>query len=196
MRCLVSALGIPVGHSVVGTVAAMAGHKDYPNLLKAAEIVTRSREDVTFCALGDGPDRESILRQAQRLDLGDRFVFAGFRKDPRPFLALFDVFVLASKREGLGTAVIEAQAAGLPVVVCRTGGLPEIVQHGRNGLLVPPRDPGALARAVLSLVDDTELRRRLADTARQDAGRFSIAATVEQYVRLYETIWSARGEGT
>ncbi len=187
-------LGIPDGQLVVGTVAAMAGHKDYPNLLRAAQIVIQSRDDVTFCALGDGPERRSVLREAQQLGLADRFVFAGFQEDPRPYLALFDVFVLASRREGLGTSVIEAQAAGLPAIVCRTGGLPEIVEHGHNGLLVAPRDAGALAQAILSLLDDSLLRAQLADAARRDVGRFSIANTVEKYVQLYETVTDQREE--
>jgi glycosyltransferase involved in cell wall biosynthesis len=186
-------LGIPTHHLVVGTTAAIA---DYPTLLRAAEIVLRSRDDVTFCALGDGPEKASVVREACQLGLADRFVFAGFQEDTRPYLAMFDVFTLASRREGLGTAVIEAQAAGLPVVVTRIGGLPEIVEDGRNGLLVPPRDSVALAEAILSLLNDSQLRARLAHDASRDADRFSIETTVGEYIRLYERVSPQRGAAT
>jgi glycosyltransferase involved in cell wall biosynthesis len=183
-------LGIPDNDLVIGTVAAMARHKDYPNLLRAAKLVLRTKEGVTFCAVGDGPERARILRLAKELGLHERFVFVGFQADPRSYLANFDVFVLASKKEGLGTALLEAQAVGLPVVACRTGGIPEIVQNGHNGLLVPPRNPTQLAAALLRLAHDSTLRDTLGRNALRTVGRFSIDTTVEGNTQLYATLLS------
>ncbi len=178
-------IGVPEGGVLIGTVASMAGHKDYPNLLAAARIVLDRTDRVIFCAVGDGPEEKSVRRLAADLGLGPRFHFAGFRKDAGRYLKSFDLFVLASKKEGLGTSILDAQAAGVPVVACRTGGIPEAVQDGVNGLLVPPRDSGALAAALLRLVSDPDLRLRLAEAAKRTVESFDIRRTVESYVDLY-----------
>lgn len=179
------ALGIPGDHVVVGTVAAMAGHKDYPTLLEAAAEVVHAENHVTFCAVGDGPMRSEIEARARRLGLGRRFVFCGFQDDVGAYLRLFDVFVLASRTEGLGSSLLDALAVGLPVVATRAGGIPEIVSDGINGLLVPPSDPAALARAILTVIRDRDLRERLRANARSSVERFDIAHTVASYVQLY-----------
>ncbi len=183
-------LGVPAQHIVIGTVAAMARHKDYPNLLRAAKVLLDQKKDVTFLAVGDGPERAAILKLADDLDVRGRFLFAGFHEDPRPYLATFDIFVLASKKEGLGTALLEAQAAGVPIVACRTGGIPAVVQHGWNGLLVPPGNPDALATALLRLAESPELRGRLARNSYQTVKRFSVHETIERNTQLYETLVS------
>ncbi len=185
------ALGIGRDKLAVGTVAALAAHKDYPTLLQAAAIVTASHERVNFVAVGDGPLRHRLRALVTNLGLDRRFVFAGFQEDVGPYLRVFDLFVLASRTEGLGTSLIDALAAGLPVVATRTGGIPEIVEDGMNGLLVPPRDPLALAQAILRLVADESLRARLAQAARPSVARFAIEATVGRYLALYEDL--ARG---
>lgn len=181
-------LGIPPDHTVVGTVAAMAAHKDYPTLVDAAAEVACAEESVTFCAVGDGPLRERIESLARQRALGRRFLFCGFQENVGPYLRLFDIFVVASRTEGLGTSLIDALAAGLPVVATRAGGIGEIVADGTNGLLVPSQDAGALAQAILALVRDQSLRARLASHARASVERFDIARTVKSYVALYREL--------
>src|SRR5512139_3178851 len=154
-------LGIPNGHLVIGTVAALADHKDYPNLLRAARIVLERAPDVTFVAVGDGPLHAPLVSLARELGLGRRFLFLGFREDVGSFLKMFDIFVLASKTEGMGTSVLDAQAVGLPVAACRAGGIPEIVADRETGLLVPPGNPRALAAALLELARNPGLRTTL-----------------------------------
>jgi glycosyltransferase involved in cell wall biosynthesis len=184
-------LGIPEDHLLVGTVAAVVGHKDYPNLLRAARRVMDRHPRVSFCAVGDGDHRQRVRRLHAELGLGRRFVFTGYRRDVGRFLKGFDLFVLASREEGLGTSLLDAQAVGLPVVATRAGGIPEIVDHRRNGLLVPPRDAGALADALLELAADAALRRRLGERARKDVARFSVDATVDAYLDLYRSLMAA-----
>jgi glycosyltransferase involved in cell wall biosynthesis len=181
-------LGIPNGHLTIGTVAALADHKDYPNLLRAARLVLNEEPDITFVAVGDGPAREDLARLAQELDLGRRFLFQGFREDVGCFLKIFDIFVLASKTEGLGTSVLDAQALGLPVAACRAGGIPEIVTDRETGLLVPPGDPAALAAALLELSRDTELRATLGARARKAAAEHDVSRTVEAHLELYRSL--------
>lgn len=180
--------GIPKGHTVVGTVAALTGDKDYATFLHAAKRVATHMDAVTFVAVGGGGDRDRILRLRDELDLGNRVLFTGFQKDVGPFLKRFDIFTLAAKCEGLGTSILDAQALGLPVVACDAGGVPEIVIDRTNGLLVPPRDPDALAGAWLELIADDGLRRRLGREAKKKVRAFSIEETVIKNIRLYEAL--------
>jgi len=186
-------LGIPGDHLLVGTVAAVVGHKDYPNLLRAARRVIDRFRKISFCALGDGDQWEAAQQMHADLKLGRRFVFTGYRRDVGRFLKGFDLFVLASREEGLGTSILDAQALGLPVIATRAGGIPEIIDHHRSGLLVPTDDAEALADALLRLASDADLRRRLGNQARRDVQRFSVAETVRQYLVLYKALcgWPA-----
>jgi glycosyltransferase involved in cell wall biosynthesis len=181
-------LGIPPDHVLVGTVAAMTKEKDYPTLLHAARKAIDLSNHVSFCAVGNGRDEKDIHALSRQLGLGDRFVFAGFRNDVGNFLKTFDIFVLPSNQEGLGTSILDAQTVGLPVVACRTGGIPEIVHDHVNGLLVPTRGPGAMAEAILKLADSEEMRRDLGRRARETAAAFSIHRTVQKNIALYREL--------
>jgi glycosyltransferase involved in cell wall biosynthesis len=187
-RGLKALLGIPEDHLLVGTVAAVVGHKDYPNLLRAARRVIDRHPKISFCAIGDGDRWEAVQKLHGELQLGRRFVFTGYRRDVGRFLKAFDLFVLASREEGLGTSILDAQAMALPVVATCAGGIPEIVEHDQNGLLVPVKDDRALAGAILLAAGDGGLRRRMGDRARRDVRRFSISETVRQYLELYNEL--------
>lgn len=180
--------GIPPHHTVIGTIASMVGHKDYPNLLQAAKTIIEKRPNVSFCAIGEGPDQDSIRQLAKDLHLGNRFVCIGFQKNVGSFLKGFDIFVLSSRLEGLGTSILDAQAVGLPVVATSTGGIPEIVQHNQNGLLVPPGNPEKLAEALLSLNDNENQRLELGEAGRKGVKQFSIQRTIEEHIALYERL--------
>ncbi|MCU0612305.1 MAG: glycosyltransferase family 4 protein, partial [Candidatus Eisenbacteria bacterium] len=188
-------LGIPRDHLVVGTVAAMARHKDYPTLLVAAQAVLQAGEKVTFCAVGDGPERGKVHALARRLGLGDRCMFVGFQDDVGPYLRLFDIFVMASRTEGLGTSLIDALAVGLPVAATRAGGIGEIVRDGENGLLVSVRNPTALAGAILRLIHDRDLRARLSAQARPSVEEFAITHTVRKNLELYQRLMQSECRG-
>ncbi|MDZ7333238.1 MAG: glycosyltransferase [candidate division KSB1 bacterium] len=181
---------IPVDHMLIGTVAAMAGHKDYPTLLRAAKIVCNTLDHVTFCAVGDGSQRDKILQLHRELGLGQRFVLPGYRTNIGDFFKNFDIFVLASKQEGLGTSLLDAQALGLPVIACRSGGIPEIIEHGYNGWLVPAQDETALASALITLINDPALRIELGKNALRSVKKFDIAITVKNNLKLYQTLLS------
>jgi len=186
-------LGIPTGHLVIGTVAALADHKDYPTLLRAARLVLDKEPDISFVAVGDGPLHSEIAALAHKLDLGRRFLFQGFREDVGCFLKIFDIFVLASKSEGLGTSLLDAQALGLPVAACRAGGIPEIVTDRETGLLVAPGDPAALAAALLELAHDPELRAALGARAKKAVLEHDVSRTVEAHLELYRALVADRG---
>jgi glycosyltransferase involved in cell wall biosynthesis len=134
--------------------------------------------------VGDGPDREAVAAE-----LGDAGALLGERDDVAERLAQADVFVLSSRSEGLPLAILEAMAAGLPVVATAVGGIPELVADGETGLLVPPGDADALAGALRRLVADPGLRRRLGEAARARVEeRFSLTAMRRAHLALYERL--------
>ncbi len=181
-------LGIPADHLIVGTVAALVGHKDYPTLLKAARLVCQNYSAVTFVAVGEGNDRSELETLRAKLGLKECFRFTGFRSDLERFYHLFDVFVLASYKEGLGTSVLDALAQGVPVVATRAGGIPEMIVHGQNGMLVPPRNPEQLAVAIERLLHDADFRKRLALRARLSVEKFDYQNMVQKHIALYRNL--------
>ena len=182
----------PKNKNVIGTVAAFADHKDYPNLLKAAKIVLGKRKDVIFIALGSGRQEEKIYTIHKALNLKNGFIFMGFKENVGSFLKLFDIFVLSSKQEGLGTSILDAQTVGLPVVATNVGGIPEAVASGENGLLVPSGDPQKLAEAILKMVEDRSLRVRLGKNGKKSVKRFSIKTTIEKNIALYYSLSNSK----
>lgn len=187
-------LGIPKNQLLVGTIAALSGDKDYPNLLEAAKQVIARHDNVTFCAVGEGPDREKIHRLHKELGLNRRFIFTGFREDVGALLKIFDIFVLASKKEGMGTSILDAQSVGLPVVATRAGGIPEIVRDGKNGLLVEAQNPGALADAIALLISDEKRRYQYGEIARESVKQFDVSNTVSKTVALYRQLTGNGGK--
>ena len=173
---------------IVGTIAAMVGHKDYPTLLRAARLVLDKRPHIVFMAVGDGPLEKEIRMLADKLNLGQRFIFCGYQDNIGNFLKNFDLFVLSSNQEGLGTSILDAQAAGIPVVACAAGGIPEMIQDGVNGRLVPRKTPKALAQAIVALADDVDQRQSLRQAALKSVADFSIEKTVKRYIGLYESV--------
>lgn len=165
--------------------------KDVHTLLRA--LATLPPERFSAVIVGDGPERPALEAEARALRLGKAVRFAGERRDVPRLLAAADVFVLSSTSEGAPVAVLEAMAAGLPVVASAVGGVPELVVNGETGMLVAPGDPAALGAALVRLVDDAALRRRLG-TAGRDRARaaFDVAAMRRAHVKLYRATLAAR----
>ena len=172
---------------IVGNVARLAQQKGHATLLEAAPLVLERHPDVRFAIAGDGELRGERERLSE--PLGDRVVFLGARDDVPDLLASFDVFALPSLFEGLCLAVVEAQAAGVPVVATPVGGIVENVVDGETGLLVAPRDARALADAIVRLLDDPELARALAERARPHVlERYAQERMVARTLALYDSM--------
>lgn len=181
-------LKIPEGDVIVGTIAALEEAKDYPNLLNSAKIVAEKVGNVSFIAVGDGRDRNKIKELHDKLNLGNKFIFTGFQNDVGKYLLLFDIFVLASKKEGLGTSILDAQSLGLPVIATKTGGIPEVVKHNINGLLVNPQTPEELASAIIDLVDDKAKREMLGRNGKESVREFDINLNLEKHIDLIKSL--------
>jgi len=163
-----AALDVPLDAPLVGNVAALAPHKGQRYLVEAVPLLLKLVPAARVIIAGSGELREALEARARELKLGPALVFAGFRP-PEEVISLvkaFDVFVFPSVGEGLGSSLLEAMAAGTPIVATRAGGIPEIVEDGVTGLLVPPADPEALGLAIARLLRDRSLALRLAAAAR------------------------------
>ncbi|HEY3283630.1 MAG TPA: glycosyltransferase [Armatimonadota bacterium] len=168
----------------VARVDALKGHDTL--LRSLGELASRGVRLVAL-VVGDGPERARLSALAQELGLGERQVrFLGFRSDVPDLLAASDLFVLPSLTEGLPLSVLEAMAQGLPVVASAVGGVPELIEDQREGLLVPPKDPRALAQALEALVTDRELRRRM---GRAGEERVAASFTFDEMARRYDELY-------
>lgn len=173
---------------LVGSLGNVRPAKAYDNLLRAARIVINADPRVHFTIAGDDDNEEgsALKRLCVELGLQENVHFLGFQDDAPSYLAALDIFALSSTSEGFSIATIEAQAAGVPVVVTRSGGPEEIVEHNVNGLLVESDCPEELAKGIVLLVNDGSLRRRLAEAGRETAARrFSTERMIELYAKLY-----------
>jgi glycosyltransferase involved in cell wall biosynthesis len=187
------AFWLPHGAPLVGNIAALVPHKGQRHLIAAAARVVRDVPDARFVILGEGELRESLERQSRDLGLERHVTLAGFRDDVIGVLKSFDVFVLSSLTEGLGTSILDAMACRVPVVGTTAGGIPESVVDGVTGLLVPPRDEAALATAMTSLLKDPARRASFAEAGlKRVSESFSVERMVAETVRVYERFLSAR----
>jgi glycosyltransferase involved in cell wall biosynthesis len=169
-------------------VGSLAPHKGHVVLLDALPAVLEAIQGASLTLAGDGSEREALLARAVTLGVAERVRFAGLVGDVRPLLEEADLLVLPSvRREGLGIAVLEAMAAGVPVVASRCGGIPEVVEDGRTGRLVEPGDSGELARVIAEVLLDPATGAELAAAARASVeDRFDVGSTAKRLKRLYQ----------
>ncbi len=186
-------LDIPPGALVVLNSAHLTPHKGQRYLIRAFATVARHVPQAYLCIAGQGELREALQAEINRLGLRDRAILAGFRDDVGALLANCTVYVMPSVEEGLGTAVLDAFLMEAPVVASRAGGLPEMVQDGRTGLLAEPGDPESLAAGILRLLQDEPLRRNLQAAGRQTVlDRFTYRHTAAETLAVYRAVLSER----
>ena len=181
-------LGIGADEFVIGTVANFRVQKDYPNFLRAAQVLLQQRPDVRFVVVGQGPLEADTRALAAELGVHERLLFTGFRPDAVRVMSAFDVFTLASSWEGLPVALMEAVALGLPVVATAVGGVAEELTDGTDAVLVPPKDAAGLAAAWVRVLDDPALRASLASASLAKASTYDVSraqrVVEETYLRL------------
>ena len=184
---------LPTHAPVIGNVAALVPHKGQRYLIDAAPLVIREIPDARFVIVGQGELESALQKQIRNHRLERKVLLAGFRPDVLSLHKGFDVFVMSSVTEGLGTSLLDAMASVRPVVATRTGGIPEVVEDGETGLLVPPRNPQALAHAIVRLLRDEPLRQRMAAAglARVSA-HFSADRMVQQTLDVYARLVDRR----
>jgi len=197
LQALREELGIPQAALVIGTVARLVVEKGYRELFAAAKQVRAARPSVRFLAVGPSdPEKADALDEQEMEEARKDVVFAGWRGDTRDLLALMDVFVLPSWREGLPRSAIEAAAMGRPLVLTDIRGCREVARPGVEGLLVPPRNPDRLAEAIGHLLADPASRERMGAAARARAiTHFDERKVTDLIVERYRSLLAGVGRG-
>jgi glycosyltransferase involved in cell wall biosynthesis len=179
--------GVPADAPLIGVVARLEPEKGHRYLVEAMPAIVAAAPDAWLAIVGEGSMIDELHALAAALGISGRVVFTGRRDDVSALTADLTVAVLPSLREAQGISILEAMARRIPVVATVVGGIPEVITHGVDGLLVPPADPAALASAVGSLLTDESLRRRIGEAGyRTVADRFSIDAQVKGIELLYD----------
>lgn len=188
-------LGVPASRLVLGSVGRLVPLKDHGTLLKAAELILRRGRDIHVVLVGGGSELPKLKAYVEgSTELAGRVSFTGASEDIPGLLNSMDIFVLPSISEGMSNTVLEAMASGLPVVVTRAGGNPELVDEGRNGLFFPPGDAVMLADLLDGLANAPDQRRALGDAGRHRVlDEFSLPAMVHRYRELYFELAARRG---
>lgn len=186
-------IGLGDDRLVIGTVAILRVKKGHQVLLDAAAEILSALPGAVFVFAGNGPQRRNIAERVERLGIADRVHLLGLRDDVPTVLKAFDVFVLPTLEEALGTSFLEAMAMGKPVIGTKVGGVPEVVRDGVNGFLVPPRDPRALARATTRLLSDMQAAREMGRAGRAIAEReFTLEHMRDRMYELYDGLLRER----
>jgi glycosyltransferase involved in cell wall biosynthesis len=195
-------LGLPPHTRLIAVCSRLTPMKGIEHLLDAASVVGRGRPDLRFLVIGgpshigDGSYKSELERYAASLGLGNRVIFTGFRTDIAKILPEIDISVLPSLSEGLSNSLLEAMAAGVPVIATRVGGTPEAVEDGKTGLLVPPADLSALIRAITFLLDNPQSARRMSEEGRHHVlSSFSVQKMVQDTESLYFRLLHASRAG-
>jgi glycosyltransferase involved in cell wall biosynthesis len=183
-------LGADSGRPLIGSVGRLSDEKGFDVLIRAADrLLVRGQHDLGLVIAGEGADRPRLEGIIAELDRRDRFRLLGYHPAPVEVFNALDVFVLSSYREGLPNVLLEAMALGVPVVATRVAGIPRLIEHERNGLLVDPGDPSALAAAVERILDDYSLRSRLAAEGRRTVEScYSFGARMHRIGALYDEL--------
>jgi glycosyltransferase involved in cell wall biosynthesis len=182
-------LGLGADDKLVGTIGALVEAKGQRHLIEAAPLILDEAPETRFLIVGGGKLENELRKLAAQLRVADAVYFTGFQKEVGKFLAALDVFVLPSHMEGLNNSVIEAMMVGKPVIGTNVGGIPEIIEHGKTGVLIPPGNHSALAEAVAGMVKNPERAAALASAGRETArSRFTVDRMINGTTRVYETL--------
>jgi len=174
---------------VVGFVGRLADQKGVEYLIQAAPAVLAKHPDTRFLIVGDGPERAHLEQLVRDLKVTQSVEFAGYQPEPRNLIQKMAVVVIPSIYDPFPLVTLEVMALGGPIVGSAVGGIPEAVEDGRTGLLVPPRDPAAIAQALLKLLDDPVLRAAMGAAGRARAkNEFSPGTITAQYANLYRRL--------
>jgi len=185
-------LGIPENFLVVGTIGRLVPVKGPEFLIEAAKYIIPKYPNTYFLFSGDGHLKQNLEEKASVLGIKNNIIFLGWRDDIAEIISVYDVFVLPSLNEGMGRVLVEAMALGKPIVASNVGGIPDLVTHGKNGFLVPPKDPEELAKYIQILLEDGERREKMGLAGKDMVKNFSSEIMVDRIAELYKELMTRK----
>ena len=183
---ILTKLNIPKDKFVIGTIAALRPYKDIFTLINAAKIIVQNYPEVKILIIGKGPLKKNLEERVKSLNLENQVIFYDYVENVVEAYDIFNLMVLPSLTEGFPAVLLEAMAFSVPIVATRVGGVPEAIEDGISGILVPPKNPEALAEAIIKIYENPELASEMAKNART---RFEKYFTAETMARQYENIY-------
>jgi glycosyltransferase involved in cell wall biosynthesis len=181
-------LGIPEDILIVGMAGRLELVKGPEYLIEAAQYVLSEHPNVFFVFTGDGTRKPYLRQRSSELGITDKILFLGWRKDVTRVISIYDIFVFPSLNEGMGRVLVEAMALGKPIVASDVGGIPDLVTHGKNGFLVPPQNPGQLARFIQILLENKDRREKMGSEGREIALNFKKEIMIVSIAKLYNDL--------
>lgn len=178
----------PDEETIFTLVGRLSNPKTPETFVEAAHLILQEHPNARFLLVGDGSKREALEARIAELKLSDKVLLLGLRTDVGAVMAASDIIAHCSTHEGLPKTVLEAMAAGKPVIASRVGGVPHVVREGENGLMVPPQDPAALAQAMRKLMNDATLRARLVQASGDLVAEYSLERTLADTEKLYDRL--------
>lgn len=184
-------LNIPKDYCVIGTVGRLVPIKGHKYLVSAAEMIIKEFPKTVFIFVGDGFLKPILERHAEALGIRKNIIFTGWRKDVPEILYLFDILVFPSLNEGMGRVMVEGMSLGKPIVASNVGGIRDLIEDGKNGILVPPRDSNALRKAISRLIRNKKLAEGLGKIGKMEVyPDFDASTMVKKIDNLYESLLS------
>lgn len=176
---------------IVGVVARLEPVKGIDVLIDAVPLILNNSKNVEFWIVGDGTEKNNLKEKVSKIGLEDKVLFYGHRDDVQALISEMDIFVLPSRNEGMGRVIVEAMALGKPVVASKVGGVPDLVEHDVNGMLVPSEDPEALSKKILDLIVHKDKRIVLGERGRKKVQReYSLQKMISDIENLYQDLVS------
>jgi len=187
-------LGIDSNKKLIGIIARLVPIKGHRFFLESAKLVLQSHSNVLFLVIGDGELQKELKEYAESLGISDKVMFLGFRKDLPVIYADLDIVALSSLSEGLPVTIIEGMASAKPIVAARVGGVPELLDEGNAGIIVPAANPQELARGIIKILDNPDIAKKMGEYGRQTAmSRYRVDTLVENIAKLYEQLLEEKG---
>lgn len=173
---------------IIGSLTTLTKNKDPITLIEAAKIVIKKTNNVFFEIAGEGPLMEECINMVEKYNIKDRVILKGYIENNTDFLKNIDIFVLSSKEEGLGSSLIEAMAFGLPLIGTDSGGIPEIIDNGINGFVIPKENPQKLAQAILELISNKELYEKFSKNSLIKVKNYSSSKMALSTLEVYKNV--------
>lgn len=178
---------------VIGIVARLSEEKGHNELLTAFSALAGVYKNIRLLIVGEGPLRKELESRSEKLGINDKVIFTGFQKDINKYLEMMDIFVLPSRTEGLGISVLEAMAKGLPVIATRVGGIPEIVDNNKTGILVDYKRIDQLVSALSCLIENRDIRLEYGKRGQEKVtNRFSYGKFINEHYDLYISLYKKK----